>query len=278
MINFDTSNYNIGVQIPAINYNPGIQIFQMFSYIQQCGIDPSQIDLTIDGQYIFDISDQNFISQYFNQDTTLYILPKQQQQQAQPTFQVWVDGQQVLSQQLQNMPISELLQGLNLGTNYNIDFYDGNGQLLMQNANQQSNLYDYANGQQLVNINLTTLQIQNNPNSNFGSNPNIGSNPGGKTGSSFNDASKLLESLILLKNVSLLIDPNGQFAVYKFHFPTLVQGYLQRSKGKDPSSFHGIHNYDWVKKHDIQYCSLDDYGFAIAWGDGNISSVKIKQQ
>ncbi|CAD8179088.1 unnamed protein product [Paramecium octaurelia] len=268
-IYFDGSN--VGVQIAPIEYQPTYTVSNMYDYLAQYQLDRQQYCLTLDGQTMLNHQDGSYISQYFQPNAALYVLQAQQ-----PAFTVFFEGQQIMTNQLPNMPILDLLtylqqQGINLGQNVQVDFYDQNSAPLFSNADINEGLYTYTNGNQSVIINVTSLQD---------SPKKIESNKKVDSIKQNIGANELLQSLILLKNVSLLIDPNGQFVVYKFHFPTLIQGYLQKSQGKDPANFTHFSpvNSDWVEKNNIKYCSFDDYGFAILWEDGNISSVKIKQQ
>ncbi|CAK84684.1 unnamed protein product (macronuclear) [Paramecium tetraurelia] len=270
-IYFDGSN--VGIQIAPIEYQSNYTVSNMYDYLAQYQLDRQQYSLTLDGQTMLNPQDSSYISQFFQPNAALYVV------QAQPTFNVYFEGQQILTNQLPNMAILDLLtylqqQGVNLGQNVQVDFYDQSSTPLFMNADINEGLYNYTNGNQIVIINITPLQQQEIPKQ-MGSNTKVDSFKQQNIG-----ANELLQSLILLKNVSLLIDPNGQFVVYKFHFPTLIQGYLQRSQGKDAANithFSVVHA-DWIEKNNIKYCSFDDYGFAITWEDGNVSSVKIKQQ
>ncbi|CAD8102469.1 unnamed protein product [Paramecium sonneborni] len=278
MINFEGSG--IGMSIESFNYDQSFTIANMFQYLlQNYQLDPSEIDLSLDGQTMLNSQDNSRISSYFQPNQILYVYPKQI-----PYFSIYVDGEISCQQQLQNMTIWDLLQGLNLGQNVVIEVYDGTTQQKLNVIdNFSTQLYDSTGGLQNIIINITTQQLQQKT---FGSNYQDQ-----KTSSQYQSqqikinsqgfgASELLQQLILLKNISILIDPNGQFVIYKFHFPTLIQGYLQKSKGKQSSSFHNFNanKQDWIKKNDVEYCSFDNYGFAIRWNDETISSIKIRQQ
>ncbi|CAD8172895.1 unnamed protein product [Paramecium pentaurelia] len=269
-IKFDGSQ--IGIEINPISHNYSITVAQIYLYTQQYlqknQLDISMIYLTLDGQTILNPQDNSPIN--FQPESTVFIL------QSQPTFQIFFEKNQILQSQLQNMPIVDVLnyllqQGQIKGQNFQVDFYELNYQPLYINVDISQNLYNYINCNQYVIINITAIQQESQK---IDSNQKVASlkqNVG---------ANELLQSLILLKNVSLLIDPNGQFVVYKFHFPTLVSGYLQKSQGKDQSNFSQFssNDCDWIKKNDVEYCSFDDYGFAVRWQGRTISSVKIKQQ
>ncbi|CAD8074260.1 unnamed protein product [Paramecium primaurelia] len=265
-IYFDGSQ--IGYQINPVPHNYSITVAEMYQYLQQYQLDSSMIYLTLDGQTILNPLDNSTIQ--FQPDSTVYIYPNS------PTFSIFFEGNSILQQYLQNMPLLDMLsqllqQGLIKGQNFKVDFYDQSSSPLYTNVDISQNLYNYTNFNQYVIINITPIQQESQK---IDSNQKVASlkqNAG---------ANELLQSLILLKNVSLLIDPNGQFVVYKFHFPTLVSGYLQKSQGKDQSNFtqFSSNNCDWIKKNDVEYCSFDEYGFAVRWQGGTISSVKIKQQ
>lgn len=61
-------------------------------------------------------------------------------------------------------------------------------------------------------------------------------------------------------NFSLMIDNNGEFVLYKFHFPVMVQGSLCKKNSKLRQNSK---KYDWVKCNNISFAETDDYGFAI---------------
>ncbi|CAD8115174.1 unnamed protein product [Paramecium primaurelia] len=263
---------SVGIQITPLPYNQYYTIGDIYQYLQQCQIDTSQYGLSFDGQTILNQQDNTQIGTFLQQNQRFMII-----QLPNPLFNIYLDGtQQILSQQLPNIPITDLLtylqqNGTNFPQNIAIDCYDVNSQLIAQDVDINQLLYTYTQGNQILTLNIRQIQQDFQP---------IGSSNKVTSSKTNVGAQELLQSLILLKNLSLLIDPNGQFVVYKFHFPTLIQGYLQKSKGKDPENVLQFdwRNSDWQEKNNIKYCSFDDYGFAVAWDDGKISSVKIRQQ
>ncbi|CAD8191678.1 unnamed protein product [Paramecium pentaurelia] len=269
-IYFDGSQ--VGLQIQPLQFDPSYTIENMYQYLQQCQIDTSQYGLSFDGQTTLNQQDNAYIGSLIqpNSGFLVILLP-------QPLFNIYFDGtQQILSQQLPNIPITDLLaylqqNGTNFPQNIAIDYHDGNSQLIAQDVDTNQLLYTYTQGNQVLMLNIRQIQQNIQPKGSSNKVTSQKTNMG---------AQELLQSLILLKNLSLLIDPNGQFVVYKFHFPTLIQGYLEKSKGKDPENVLQFdwRNSDWQEKNNIKYCSFDDYGFAVAWDDGKISSVKIRQQ
>ncbi|CAK84195.1 unnamed protein product (macronuclear) [Paramecium tetraurelia] len=260
----------IGIQIPPLPFRPEYTIEHMYQYLQQNLIDISQCSLSCDGQSPLNPKDNTSIAYYIQQNQCSFTII-----QIQPLVSIFFGEQQILQQALPDMIITEILnhlqsQGFAFPQNVALDFYDENQLLIAQDVDINSNLYNYTQGNQVVLINIRQVQSYNQQKQVIKVPSNITNLP----------AQDLLQQLILLKNLSLLIDPNNQFVVYKFHFPTLVQGYLQKSKGKDPEHCTQFNwqGQDWVEKNSIKYCSFDDYGFAILWEDGNLSYVKIEQQ
>jgi hypothetical protein len=75
--------------------------------------------------------------------------------------------------------------------------------------------------------------------------------------------------LVVLKNISLWIDPDGQYVTFKFHNENM-SGCLYKNKGKHPSTVALIVQ-NWITVNKIKYSIIDDYGFAVTWDDGTIS-------
>ncbi|CAD8169756.1 unnamed protein product [Paramecium octaurelia] len=262
-IYFDGSQ--CGVQIQPLPYQSYYTIEGIYQYLQQENINASQYYLTVDGSPLHP-QDNTLIGQIMQPNSAFTIMQYQQIE-----VSIFFDQQQISQLTLKNIIIIDILtylrqQGNIFPQNIAIDFYDGQQHLIAQDVDVNQQLYNYTNGNQVVMINIRLIQqdIQTVYDNNFQSNV---------------CAQDLLQQLILLKNLSLLIDPNNQFVVYKYHFPTMVQGYLQKSQGYDPEQCTQFNwkGQDWVDKNSIKYCSFDDYGFAILWDDGRLSSVKIKQ-
>lgn len=83
-----------------------------------------------------------------------------------------------------------------------------------------------------------------------------------------------MKELKILPKFSLLIDPDGEFVVYKFHLPVMVSGFLKKETSSEKKSFKKS-KYQWVEVNKLKYAETSDYGFAIEWDNGFVSKFKL---
>jgi hypothetical protein len=83
-----------------------------------------------------------------------------------------------------------------------------------------------------------------------------------------------MQELKILKKFSLLIDLEGEFVIFKYHLPVMVQGVLRKETSSEKKSFKKErHTWDTVNK--VKYAETGDYAFAIEWDNGYISKFKL---
>lgn len=77
----------------------------------------------------------------------------------------------------------------------------------------------------------------------------------------------------MFPKLSILIDSDGEFVVFKFHYPLAINGFVSKEKAKKQTIDED--SYDFKEQNKIKYALSDEYGLIISWGDSKYSKVRI---
>ncbi|CAD8197145.1 unnamed protein product [Paramecium pentaurelia] len=90
---------------------------------------------------------------------------------------------------------------------------------------------------------------------------------------------QIKDSIVMLKNITLYFDPQGEFITYKYHQPILMSGSIRKTQSSEHKKFLNS-KYTWSSIHQnkFEYTQIDEYSFGIKWEGGKSSCITIKQQ